>query len=116
MTTCTIIGVVVHCLLAAGPRPTPAQAAATLHASSPAYVQPLPVPVGPVAASTGTTGPSNGPWQWPAPTQFFHYNTLPWEMRAYTGHRAGYGRPYGRPYTGPVDTTPRQPHNSTARK
>jgi hypothetical protein len=116
MTTCTIIGVVVHCVLAAGPRPTPAQAAATLQAASPAYVQAPPVPFGPVAASTGTTGPSSGPWQWPAPTQFFHYNTMPWEMHAYTGHQHGQAYPYDRVTSGPVDRQPRQHPRQAPRK
>lgn len=85
MGTCTIIGVVVHCLLT-GVRPTPAQAAATLQTASPAYVAAPTLPAGgPVAAVVGTRAPVV-----PLPLTRLDgtpYSQPAWIMRAYVGHR-----------------------------
>lgn len=114
MNTCTIIGVIVHCLLT-GPKPTAAQAAATLQAAAPAYPTgpaagyvPPQGNLGPAVAIAGGTGQA-GPFTWPAPQQFYHYNDRPWVMCYHNGlpcdvwaagrpyEQAHHGHPQGRP-------------------
>lgn len=101
MTTCTIIGLIVSCIMAADrPRLTPDQAAAILAPGQYVHVPrsyPLPAPSYPMPVMSGVAAPE--PMRRLDGTS---YSTPPWTLRAYIGrrlHNAGAGGNWGYPST-----------------